>query len=507
MEAPLDPASLAGLWASSPIALGIVVLGFGLMALSAALAAGQWWRVRRAIARGEPPLITGWLPWVGAAITFGRAKPALFLRQCQDTYGSVWTLHVAGRYMTFLTDPAMFPTYFNTSEDVIDFQNATQPFLSRGFGVAKASYFAHHNAALECVRAKLLPKHLSTHYTAGLCNKFVHVFIEDWDDKGTGNLYEMIKQAIFWSSADLLFGISKENGLLDDPKDKSLLADFEHFDEDFELASSSIPHLFLSRFRHSKKRLLDFLATTSAFYKREEQKERKAGTSKSFLLGREILDSVGEGHGSNSWLLAILWAAEANTIPAIFWTITYLLSHPAELAHVRKEVDAKMKAKSGVLTYDDFASLQRVGNAVTETLRLKSAPIIVRATQQPLSVGNYTVPAGHFLCLSPLWSQRDERLYADPDAFKPDRWNDIDKDGRDRLNFIAFGAGKYRCPGKFFAYHEITVFVALVLYHYELELLEQVPEPNWMTLVGIQKPAASCQVFYKLRVPVIQQDE
>jgi hypothetical protein len=25
----------------------------------------------------------------------------------------------------------------------------------------------------------------------------------------------MIKQAIFWSSADLLFGISKENGLID----------------------------------------------------------------------------------------------------------------------------------------------------------------------------------------------------------------------------------------------------------------------------------------------------
>jgi hypothetical protein len=44
---------------------------------------------------------------------------------------------------------------------------------------------------------------------------------------------------------------------------KGLLADFEHFDEDFELASSSIPHLFLSRFRHSKKRLLDFLSSTA----------------------------------------------------------------------------------------------------------------------------------------------------------------------------------------------------------------------------------------------------
>jgi hypothetical protein len=84
MAAALDPASLAGLWASSPIALAIVVLGCSAMVLSAVLAAGQWWRVRRAEARGEPPLITGWLPWLGAAITFGRAKPALFLRQCQE---------------------------------------------------------------------------------------------------------------------------------------------------------------------------------------------------------------------------------------------------------------------------------------------------------------------------------------------------------------------------------------------------------------------------------------
>jgi len=54
---------------------------------------------------------------------------------------------------------------------------------------------------------------------------------------------------------------------------------------------------------------------------------------------------------------------------------------------------------------------------------------------------------------------------------------------------------------------EITVFVALMLYHYRLELLEPVPDPNWMTLVGVQKPDRPCQVFYKLRVPVIQQEE
>lgn len=33
--------------------------------------------------------------------------------------------------------------------------------------------------------------------------------------RGTVNLYDMIKQAIFWSSADILFGINKDNGLVD----------------------------------------------------------------------------------------------------------------------------------------------------------------------------------------------------------------------------------------------------------------------------------------------------
>lgn len=76
--------SLPSLWAASPVALAVVVCGVAAMVLSVFLMAGHWLRVRWAAITGRPPLITGWLPWLGAAITFGRAKPALFLRQCQE---------------------------------------------------------------------------------------------------------------------------------------------------------------------------------------------------------------------------------------------------------------------------------------------------------------------------------------------------------------------------------------------------------------------------------------
>lgn len=38
----------------------------------------------------------------------------------------------------------------------------------------------------------------------------------------------------------------------------------------------------------------------------------------------------------------------------------------------------------------------------------------------------------------------------------------IDKEGKDRLSFIAFGAGKYRCPGRFFAYHVRSLLASVI---------------------------------------------
>jgi hypothetical protein len=456
----------------------------------------------------------------------------------------------------------------------IDFQNATQPFLTQGFGVSKEAYFADHNTTLNCVRAKLLPKNLAQFHTPKLIQRFRQIWKEEWGNSGSGDLLAMIKHAVFWSSCDILFAYhdSQQNkipktGKLQQNKNKNknenknedenenedenkneqakdinsqktedelFFRAFENFDEDFELASSGIPHLLLRRFVRSKKYLLHRLGKVAQFYEALQSVEAHNNSThppKDMLLGKELLEKVRDKNGA-SWLLAILWAAEANTIPAIFWILCFILSHPEHHRQVVQEIDDQMEKFNGELTYEFFDSLKKLGNCVQETLRLRAAPIIVRATVQPSPIGKYIVPKGHFLCLSPLWTHRDPALYKHPNEFRPERWEEENiKEGKgsdigdakgkeptddeikqqqqkisnkrsvvDRLSFISFGAGKYRCPGKFFAYHEMIVFVSLLLWQYELWLEDaKVPDQNWVNLVGVPKPVGTCRFGYRLR--------
>ena len=51
---------------------------------------------------------------------------------CCLQLGDIFTIHVAGKYMTFVTDPEDFPLFFQNKN--VDFQEAVQPY-TMGVGV------------------------------------------------------------------------------------------------------------------------------------------------------------------------------------------------------------------------------------------------------------------------------------------------------------------------------------------------------------------------------------
>jgi cytochrome P450 len=129
----------------------------------------------------------------------------------------------------------------------------------------------------------------------------------------------------------------------------------------------------------------------------------------------------------------LVMASYSPMAAALSW-ITYLLAtHPDALADL------------GDRTLTEAANTPSLKNFVRESLRLyPPAPALVRSTAGPTTLGEYTIPAGTRVLVSPYLLQRHPELWPDPDAFRPQRFS-----GQTPTQvYLPFGVGPQTCPGK-----------------------------------------------------------
>ncbi|XP_048477125.1 24-hydroxycholesterol 7-alpha-hydroxylase-like, partial [Rhincodon typus] len=186
-----------------------------------------------------------------------------------------------------------------------------------------------------------------------------------------------------------------------------------------------------------------------------------------------------------------------------FWTLAFIISNPFVYKTVMKElcsVVGDQGDKKIRLEESDLQKLPYLKCCILEAIRLRAPGVISRKVMQPLKIKNYIVPSGHMLMLSIYWAHRNPKNFPDPEKFLPERWKKADIEKPVFLDgFLAFGGGRYQCPGRWFALLEIQMFAALILHKYEFTLLDPVPKESQLHLVGTQQPAAPCRVEYKYR--------
>uniref|UniRef100_A0AAY4C069 24-hydroxycholesterol 7-alpha-hydroxylase n=1 Tax=Denticeps clupeoides TaxID=299321 RepID=A0AAY4C069_9TELE len=178
--------------------------------------------------------------------------------------------------------------------------------------------------------------------------------------------------------------------------------------------------------------------------------------------------------------LLMLWASLANAIPITFWTIAFMMSNPITYRTAMEQIDAAMK-KQGIkslLTLEDLQQMPYVKWCILEAMRLRAPGAITRKVVQPIKLQNYIIPSGDLLMMSPYWAHRNPEYFPNPEEFRPERWEQADLVKNAFLEgFVAFGGGKYQCPGRWYAIMELHMFVALILYKYEFTLLDSLPKP------------------------------
>jgi len=179
-------------------------------------------------------------------------------------------------------------------------------------------------------------------------------------------------------------------------------------------------------------------------------------------------------------LVTFLFAGHETTATALTYAVWLLAGHPG----VRKRIDAELDAvlDGDDPTFGDVPQLSYTEAIVEEALRLyPPVTAVYREALAPTTVGGYRVDPGESIQLSIYHVHRDGRWWAEPTAFRPERWLDDADDvpsvdekavadvgdavafGRDEhpeYAYFPFGGGPRHCIGMRFARLELRLALA-----------------------------------------------
>ncbi|XP_075717070.1 24-hydroxycholesterol 7-alpha-hydroxylase [Rhinoderma darwinii] len=437
-----------------------------------------------------PPCIRGWIPWLGAALQMGKS-PLEFIEQARKKHGPVFTVMAAGNRLTFVSGDEAVSTFFTSKQ--VDFQQAVQKPVQYTASIEKKNFFKSHSAIHDMLKLRLSRNRLNP-YIPRLCKAF-NSQLGQLESQGTEDLYDLVRHVMYPVVVDNFFG----KGMCPTSRDKikEFEEHFRRFDEGFEYGSQ-IPEWFLRDWSQSKQWLLNLLKDVVA----EAEKNKPSDDSSKTLL-HHLLDTLNGNSTYNNSLL-LLWASQANANPITFWALAFMISEPDVYQKAMSEITSVFGKAGGKqplnITEVELAKFPYIKSCILEAIRLRSPGAITRKVLQPLKVYDHEVPAGDLLMLSPYWLHRNPKHFPEPQMFRPERWKKANLEKNVFLDgFVAFGGGKFQCPGRWFALMEIQMLLVLMLYKYEFQLLDPVPKQSNLHLVGTQQPDGPCRVQFKQR--------
>ncbi|KAM9302898.1 cytochrome P450 7A1 [Morus bassanus] len=498
------------------------------------LCCGFWFLLgRRRRRRGEPPLENGFLPYLGCALQFS-ANPLEFLREKQKKHGHIFTCQVAGKYIHFLTDPFSYHALIRQGKHLdwkkFHFATSAKAFGHGSIDPAEGNTTENfHQTFIRTLQGNALDALIEA-----MMENLQYVMLQSRTSKLQSNawvtegLYTFCCQVMFESGFLTLFG--KE---FNSNHDKNLsskqeterarilnaLENFKEFDRIFPALVAGLPiHLFKSA--HSAREKLGEALLHKNLLKRDNLSELV--TLRMFL--NDTLSTFDDMEKAKTHV-AVLWASQANTIPATFWSLFYLLKSPEAMRAAIKEVQSILESAGEKISLDGkHISLNRkqldnmpvLDSIIKEAMRLSSASMTFRVAKEDFTLhlenNFYNIRSDDIVALYPQLLHLDPEIYADPLTFKYDRF--LNENGEEKTDFyrngrklkyyyMPFGTGIAKCPGRLFAVHEIKQFLALIFSYFEIELVDnnvQCPSLDQSRAgLGVLQPANDIDFRYRLK--------
>jgi len=175
-----------------------------------------------------------------------------------------------------------------------------------------------------------------------------------------------------------------------------------------------------------------------------------------------------------------LYIAGHETVAlTLAYTWRLLAEHPDVEAKLHDELEHVLGSRTP--TMEDLPNLPYSEQVITESMRLYP-PVwgVFRDCKTADEIGGYTIAPGTVILLSPWVVHHDAHYYAEPEEFRPERWDKSSQQPIPRYAYFPFGGGQRLCVGNIFAMVEARLVFATLAQKWRFTLspedtLELVP--------------------------------
>ncbi|MBX3413974.1 MAG: cytochrome P450 [Pirellulales bacterium] len=177
--------------------------------------------------------------------------------------------------------------------------------------------------------------------------------------------------------------------------------------------------------------------------------------------GHELSDDELIGHAT-----LLFGAAQSTTAYTLTWTLALAALHPELLAEVLPEID--QIAGDRPLSLGALNSVPLLDQFIKESMRILPASVYLqRVVMQPTELGPFQLPVGSTVVISQWVSHRQQRIFAEPERFWPDRWKTSQAVP---YSYMPFGMGPRLCIGNVWATAILKTVLAMIWQRFAPEL-------------------------------------
>ena len=399
-------------------------------------------------------------PILGNLLEFGADTLGFFTR-CANDYGDIVSLQIGRWPSLFLNHPDLFETVLLTNNK--NFIKHTF-FFRHVTGIFGKGLLTNEGAPWLRQRRLMQPafhRERISGYGATM-SSYADRMLAGWTQNGSEdrNVHDDFMKLTMEIATKTLFGedlAGNDAREISDAFNDAIIEIARRFRRPIKIADwIPLPGnlRYLRSIRRLDKLIFGFI----------EAKEKHGGGDDLLTMLMEVRDEDGSAMDRKQIrdeAITIFLAGHETTAIALSWTFYLLALNPR----------AEERAAAAAQSADDPMRSAYLMNVINESMRLyPPAYAFGREALEDCEIGGYRVPAGTTIFMSPWVMHRDERFFADPLAFRPERWENDFAKTLPRFAYLPFGGGPRVCIGNNFALMEAALILAAVLRRYRLQL-------------------------------------